>query len=305
MANRILRHLNAIIETGSINAASRRIYVSQPSLSQYVKRLEEEYGITIFDRQTSPWQLTEEGRELIEAQKKIDEIERECRQKFADRRSLKTGEIRIASTAYRTATLLNPVLSKFKKEHPGIVVRIEEGNTIEVTAMVESGAADCGVVVSALVPESFDQVLVYTEEVLIGLPGDHPYVLSHPKPAREFAPLPLKEIDGTPFIIMKRGQAFHEYFYQLCAQNKVSLPVTLETQSILTVPSLISTGIGGALIPSTIVEDCIRRGIAVYRPSPVFAPNDVSIAWKRSRYQSHAARAFVRRAIELLKPFDA
>ena len=115
MANRILKHLEAIIETGSILAASRRLFVSQPSLSQYVKRLEEEYEITIFDRQTSPWTLTQEGRELIEAQRQIDEIERECRQRFADRRALKTGDLRIGSTAYRTATLLNPVLSRFKK----------------------------------------------------------------------------------------------------------------------------------------------------------------------------------------------
>ena len=266
MANRILKHLEAIIETGSILAASRRLFVSQPSLSQYVKRLEEEYEITIFDRQTSPWTLTQEGRELIEAQRQIDEIERECRQRFADRRALKTGDLRIGSTAYRTATLLNPVLSRFKKENPGIVVRIEEGNTAEVLAMIESGRVDCGIVIYSMVPGSLDHVQIYSEEVLIGLPGDHPYVKSHPKPPARFDPLDLSDIPDTPFIIMKMGQAFHEYFYQLCQLNKAKTPVTLETQSILTVPALISTGIGAALIPSTIIEDCLAREIAIYRP---------------------------------------
>lgn len=301
MSNRILRHLEAIIETGSIIAASRRLFVSQPSLSQYVKRLEEEYEITIFNRQVTPWTLTQEGQELLEAQRRIDEIERECRQRFADRKNLKIGEIRIASTAYRTATLLNPVLSHFKKENPGIVVRIEEGNTTEVLGLIEAGHADCGVVISSMIPPTLDHVHIYSEEVLIGLPGEHPYVKSNPKPAKRFDPLPLEKISDTPFIIMKNGQAFHEYFYNLCRDNHVEPLITLETQSILTVPALISTGIGAALIPSTIINDCLKRNIAVYRPVPSFPSNDVSIAWKRNRYQSHATSKFIQRAIEILK----
>lgn len=302
MANRILKHLEAILETGSVLAASRRLYVSQPSLSQFVRRVEQDYGITIFDRQTTPWQLTEDGKTLLGAQRQMAEIERECRQRFADCRELKSGEIRIASTAYRTATLLNPVLSVFKQENPDILVRIEEGNTAEVLNIIESGHVDCGVVISSMVPESLEHVQVYSESVLIGLPGDHPYVKAHPKPPERFDPLNLRNIAGTPFIIMKSGQAFHDYFYEICRANDAELPVTLETQSILTVPALISTGIGAALVPSTIVQDCLARGIAVYSPQPPFHANDVSIAWKKGRYRSHAARRFVARALELLGP---
>ena len=112
--NNILKHLEAILETGSIAAASRRLFLSQPALSQYVKRLETEYEIEIFDRSQIPWQLTQEGEKLLESQRQIARIDRECRQFFADRRRLKIGEIRIGSTAYRTATILNPVLSAFK-----------------------------------------------------------------------------------------------------------------------------------------------------------------------------------------------
>ena len=84
MANRILKHLEAILETGSVLAASRRLYVSQPSLSQFVRRVEQDYGITIFDRQTTPWQLTEDGKTLLGAQRQMAEIERECRQRFGE-----------------------------------------------------------------------------------------------------------------------------------------------------------------------------------------------------------------------------
>ena len=104
MRNLILHHLEAIIESGSVIgacrrlflsqpalSACRRLFLSQPALSQYIKRLEAEYGIVIFDRSVSPWKLTEEGEHLLETQRKIQQLDEECRQFFRDRKGLKSG----------------------------------------------------------------------------------------------------------------------------------------------------------------------------------------------------------------------
>lgn len=74
MRNLILHHLEAIIESGSVIGACRRLFLSQPALSQYIKRLEAEYGIVIFDRSVSPWKLTEEGEHLLETQRKYNSL---------------------------------------------------------------------------------------------------------------------------------------------------------------------------------------------------------------------------------------
>ena len=97
MRNLILHHLEAIIESGSVIGACRRLFLSQPALSQYIKRLEAEYGIVIFDRSVSPWKLTEEGEHLLETQRKIQQLDEECRQFFRDRKGLKSGTVRIGS----------------------------------------------------------------------------------------------------------------------------------------------------------------------------------------------------------------
>lgn len=291
--SRILRHLEAILEQGSVLAASRKLCISQPSLSQYVRRLEADYGITIFDRSVTPWALTEEGRHLIEAQKRIEAIDRECRQFFSDRKCLKTGEICIASTAYRTATLLNPVLAEFKRAYPGIMIRIEEGTTLEAALMVESGRADCGIVISSMVLPSLDFVPIYRERVLLGLPPSHPYAQAHPPAKDASEEADFKALDGTTFISMKGGQVFHSYYETLCSKFQIDLPLALETQSILTVPMLISSGLGAALVPSTIAEDCRRRGVALYSTGDILPVNEVSYVWLRGRYQSVAAKAFI------------
>ena len=139
MRNLILHHLEAIIESGSVIGACRRLFLSQPALSQYIKRLEAEYGIVIFDRSVSPWKLTEEGEHLLETQRKIQQLDEECRQFFRDRKGLKSGTVRIGSTAYRTATILNPILSVYKKQYPNVIVRIEEGTTQEVAEFADNG----------------------------------------------------------------------------------------------------------------------------------------------------------------------
>ncbi len=299
MRNKILYHLDAIIESGSLVGACRRLFLSQPALTQYVKRLEKEYEISIFDRTVSPWKLTDEGRFFIETQRKIESLDNECRQYFADRRQLKTGHVKIGSTAYRSSTLLNPVLSTFRSLYPQVSLKIEEGTTQEIIELVEAGRVDCSVVISSMVPNTQSSIKIYSEKVLIGLSKNHPFSRLHPETQQDnarglFPRLNLYELKETPFIIMKKGQKFNEYFYTLCAKYGLPFSVALETQSILTVPNLVVADVGAALIPSTIASDCIKEGIHLFSVGEDLPSNDVSISWKKDRYQSYAVKEFLK-----------
>ena len=120
-------HIEAILESGSIRSASRRLFVSQPSLSQYVKRLEDTLGCPIFDRSKSPWTLTEEGKYFVETERRIDAIEEERKHYYEDRRDVKSGEVVIGSTQNRTVAVLTHILPAFRREAPGS--RSRSGNS--------------------------------------------------------------------------------------------------------------------------------------------------------------------------------
>lgn len=303
MADHLFKCLEAVLDAGSVALASRRLFVSQPALSQYIRRVERDYGVTVFDRSASPWTLTAEGERLLETRRQMAALDESCRQFFADRRGLRTGTIRIGSTAYRTATLLNPVLAVFRRRYPGITVKIEEGTTREAAELADSGRADCAFVITAMVPASLDSVPVFRERVLVALPGEIASRLPPGAASGEddgYPVIDFKAIAGTPFIVMKRGQIFHDYFERLGAELGADLPVILETQSILTVPALISAGLGGALVPSTIADECRAKGIALFSPGPLLPVNEVSLAWRRGRYQSCAAARFIETAQEVL-----
>ena len=69
---------------------------------------------------------------------------------------------------------------------------------------------------------------------------------------------------------MKRGQIFNQYYYDLCQKHRVPPQVVLETQSILTVPALISANVGAALVPSTIADDCMARNVRLFSLGTMF-----------------------------------
>ena len=182
-------------------------------------------------------------------------------------------------------------------------MKIEEETTREAAELAEAGRVDCAFVITAMVTEGLDSVPVFRERVLAVLPAEIASNLPSCAVTGEdegFPVIDFSAIVGTPFIVMKRGQIFHDYFERIGAEQGVDLPVILETQSILTVPALISAGLGGALVPSTIADECRAKGIALFSPGSLLPVNEVSLAWRRARYQSCAAAKFIETAREVL-----
>lgn len=295
MANTLLKHINAVLETGSIAAASRKIFISQPALSQFIRRVEEDYAICLFDRSVTPWRLTAEGEYLLECQKKIEAIDRDCRLYFKDCANLDAGEIIIGATTFRTTTLLNPVLAVYKKRHPKVAIKIMEGTSEEVIRWAAEGLVDCCFGVISMLPESLDKIPVFTDNILVALSRDYAKEVKTKKMPRkgQFPCVNFKSLENIPFVIMKRGQAYRGYFETICKKYAINPPIALETSTVLTTPELLATGIGGALIPSSLVPECQKHGLALFELDNELPRNDVSIAWKKTRHMRAATKAFI------------
>ena len=301
MRSRILHHLEAILKIGSIAEVSRQYFIAQPSLSQFVKRLEEEHRITIFDRSQSPWVLTPEGRYFLETERRIDAIRREREQYLEDLQGGAAGELLIGSTPYRSETILSRILPEFARRFPKIQLRITEGTTKGIADAVASGAVDCGFVVSPMVTSELDSVVVTHEAVWVALPLTHPLARNQPHPVQ----FPLPEISfallrDTPFIIMKPGQAFHNYFESLCRKFSIEPRVTLETQSITTVPALVAAGVGAALVPETIKEQLLSLPLALFSLGSELHESRLCLVKKHGRYVSTPTKLFYRTVTEVL-----
>ncbi|MCI6530255.1 MAG: LysR family transcriptional regulator [Mesosutterella sp.] len=304
MTGKPLRYLEAVAQTGAISAAARQLFVSPPSLSQFVKRLEEDNGIVIFDRSGGPWKLTLEGKYFLDCERRIEAILRERHQYFEDLKTGLSGELRVGSTQYRSETLLSRILPVFAERYPGIRVRITELTTQELVSAAGNGEVDCAFVISRMMTKELVGVEVYQENVLLAVPRKLAARggMKVPGPGRPpFPRISFSKVADLPFIIMKSGQAFREYFEILCARYGVKPAVALETQSILTVPALVSAGLGAALVPDTLCPELGEKEVEFFSLGGDLPVNTLSLVRRRGKYVPRACQLFFETAYTVLK----
>jgi DNA-binding transcriptional LysR family regulator len=132
MAKEKLNYINILLEEGSFTDAAKRLNISQPALSTRVKKIEEKYGIEIFQRNRKPLVLSKEGQEYLEFFNEQNELERRFRMSVSDMRDLKKGSLRIGGTSLYTSVVLPKAVKEFSEKYPGIDVTICNGSVMEL-----------------------------------------------------------------------------------------------------------------------------------------------------------------------------
>ena len=144
------RYLSAILSAGSISKAAQTLGISQPSLSQFVQRIEKDLGAEVFDRSTRPLTLTESGRIFFEAEKRVAEIREDCRRAVEDIHGGERGRVVIGASEYREMFFLTEVLPVFSAAHPGIEIAlaIDRRVEMEVVNRVKQALREAGISVA-------------------------------------------------------------------------------------------------------------------------------------------------------------
>ena len=134
-----MEYVYEVWQARSFSAAAKKLYISQPALSNSIKRVEEKVGTPIFDRSTSPIQLTEVGREYIHAVEQIHSIQENFSRYLADTQELRTGNIAVGSGAMMTAYLLPGIIAAYKEKYPYVEVKVTEGSCAQLRNMLAEG----------------------------------------------------------------------------------------------------------------------------------------------------------------------
>ena len=137
-----MEYVYEVYKEKSFSKAARNLYISQPSLSAAVKKVEQQVGCEIFDRSTTPIQLTECGEVYIESVKKVMEIEESFDNFKSDLEELKRGSISIGGTTFFTSFILPPIIQRFSEKYPCISINLVETNTGQLEKELFEGQID-------------------------------------------------------------------------------------------------------------------------------------------------------------------
>lgn len=251
-----LRSLIAIAETGSFTAAAESIGVTQSGMSQALAALEESLGLKLLTRQRHGTELTAFGEQALKhAQAAFAHIEA-IRKEAAEVIGKESGSVRIAAFPSIFATLLPPLLRRFRALYPDIELVVLETDDREVEAWLEAGSIDLGVVLNPS-PDS-NAVLIGQDAWVAVLPMTH-HLGRH-------SSLSLTELVTEPFVLATGG--CHTHAQTLAEAAGLSLTdVRMEVRDWTSAIALVKEGAGISIVPESTLPER-RKGLRIAQINP-------------------------------------
>jgi DNA-binding transcriptional LysR family regulator len=284
-----LRYFSAVAERLHFGRAAQALHISQPPLSRAIRALEAQLGVALFVRSRRRVSLTPEGERLLEETRRISaQLERAV----SGVRAMAAGEegrLRIGFVSLADYGVLPGLLKAYKAVRPRVRLALREMLSLEQASALEQGELDFGLLLPPVAGASeLEHVVVQRERFVVALPARHPL-------ARERR-IAMRALAGQPFVMIPKDIApgLYDIVANLAARAGFSLNVAQEAIQMQTVVSLVSSGLGAAIVPGS-VANLGRRGV-VYRELIDAHPRlDVWLAWPR-RPLDAAAQEFVAHA---------
>ena len=292
------RYVLVLSTEGSVSAAAAALGISQPSLSQYLKKIESEVNATLFDRSGSVLRLTDAGRVYIDAGKRILDIEHQMEGRIADINDYKSGTLTVGIAPYRAVYLMPRVVDRFRKKYPGIRVVVDERSGRELLEASEHGEFDLCVTTAPANEKLYNVEKIMDEEVVLAVPeGTRMQALD--MKGRKYPAVDIHAIDGAQMITLSDTQIMQRTLNDICAGYDLRYHVTVDCRSIEAQLAMVRSGLGMALVPSGI-DRSNRQGVNYYSIVQPLPRRDIVVIYRKELYLT----GFMRDMIDILKTIE-
>ena len=260
-----LRYLQAVIETGSFRAAARRLGVSQPTVSEQIKLLEEELDLVLVSRGGGSTKPTAEAATLMPIVGRLLDEERNLREEAASVHGLNTGTVRLGSISTLSQTIVAEVLPTYRHVHPRIKFSVFEGGSRTITEQVRSGDLDLGLIAMAADEPLGDEYVVshlFDDRTVLCVPKS----FNTPHGAR----LRLPDLAAEPWIVQGEEYSRHRMLTRLAGST--ALNVVYQSNNPNSTLRLVAAGVGIALVSEMSYLTCDLADRRQVRLIPIDAP---------------------------------
>ena len=284
-----LRYAVVLAQKGSFSSAAEALAISQPSLSQYIKKIENEIGLELFDRTNGDVRLTDAGRVYIEAGRKILDLEHQMEVSFSDLAAHKTGSLIVGTAPYRAAGMMPEIASAFKKIHPGMHLVIREGTTAELAEGMEHGEYDLCLTLLPLDGRIFEWEKVAEEELVLSVPASMPVFQTVDIPDRKYPAVSVKALNRQELVMLTDTQYIQKQLLSLAMDCQLELRTAAVVKSLEAQIAMVRAGVGMALLPSGIERFCNPGEVTFYSFIQPVPKRELVVMWRRDRQLSQVA----------------
>lgn len=295
-----LKYFILIADEKNITRVAEKEHISQQALSGHIKKLEDEYGVKLFDR-TGGLSLTYAGQRLYDHAIRIIEEAREMNSEICDLKDTRQGIVRLGVSYTRGSVFLPEVLPKFTKENPYVKVVVTENNSQVLEEYLIKGHID--LYIGANIPGSADVKVekLISEKMYLVVPRNIAReVYGKEISAKKTAD--IADFEKYPFLMLSQGNSIRARLDKYMSKNHIKPQIKLEAENIETLFALACGGMGITVYP----EMFMRRHTAllgnsdgaavVFALGDDFGRNELSIAYRKNKYMSEAAARFLKQA---------
>lgn len=278
-----LRYFAKVADLGNVTRAAEVCYVSQPSLSQQLAKLEHELGQPLFERLGRGVRLTAAGRVFKQYCDQILSLTEDARTRVAD--DPDSGHLVVAAIPTIAPYFLPQVLSRFQKEVPKARIEIREDTTQPLLRQLADGIIDIGIVSLPIQADQIETMPLFSEELVLVMPAHHPLA----KRRR----LMLDDLSAEPFVVLNEAHCLTGKILNFCAAQDMMPFIAARSHQLLTVLELVGLGQGISLIPKMAVRGETDKRL-IYRSLSGDPPRrTVAVAWSKARYQTKLFKRFL------------
>lgn len=309
MANYFSRKdlIYTVYQERSISKAAQKLFISQPSLSVMIQRIEEDVGVPLFDRTSKPIRLTEAGQEYIKATEEILHIEKAFENYLQACQELNTGSLTIGSNQLLSSLVLPRYIGQFVARYPNIHLNLVDDNSVILENMAMAGQLDLVLDNHPLDRSLFEQHILRKEHLLLAVPrqfacnqGLEKYQLSyedilsgrHLAKTHEYAE--LSAFADIPFVTMTKQNDTRRRSDDILHEAGIKPKNILELDRLSTLYSFVEQGSAASIVSDTLVQylQTHSDGVVFYRLNSQHACRELYLSYKRNRYYSKAMEAF-------------
>lgn len=302
------RYVYEIYKEKSFSKAAQNLYISQPSLSARIKKIEQQMGAPLFDRSTTPLRLTEVGEAYIKAAEEISQIEQQMENYINDLNTLRSGHLSIGASNLFAAYALPPIITNYKQQFPDISIQLTEGNTAQLEEMLGNNTLDMVIDNNHYDTSLYDRELYCREAILLAVPKRFAihkelaeYQISYESISKQtylsphHPPVPLEMFAQIPFIMLTPGNDTRIRGDKLCREAGFRPHIVLELNQQATAYMAASTQMGATFISDILAARLPSfENLVYYKLSGEAARRNVYFYYKKHKYKSKAMEEFIR-----------
>lgn len=236
-----LKYFISIVETGSFSKAARRCFVTQPSLSQQIIKLEKELGKKLFDRLGKKVVLTDTGNSLLPRARRILQEVGEIRTEIEDEKVSNQGILSVGMIPTIAPFLLPVCMRKFRTKFPEAEIKIQENLTENLIQMLIGFKIDIAIMSLPVNSELVEYKKLFDDSLVLTIPDS--FKLSKSKTVR------FRNLEKIPFIALDEEHCLGEQVQTVCYEKQINPDVVCKTWNLSTILNSVSFGSGISIVP--------------------------------------------------------